>query len=85
LHQGRVSNEEGTLSCNQVGRLQQAFWRGGQQPLLLKQQNRAHRRLSELAATYYILTLTAKVIEIDDIEKQVSELERAAELSKETG
>jgi hypothetical protein len=36
-------------------------------------------------ATYYILTLTAKVIEIDDIEKQVSELERAAELSKETG
>ena len=33
-------------------------------------------------AAYYILTLTAKAIEIDDIEKRVAELERAAELSR---
>jgi hypothetical protein len=29
-------------------------------------------------AAYYILTLTAKAIEIDDIEKRVAELEQAA-------
>ncbi len=36
-------------------------------------------------AAYYILTMAAKAIEIDDVEKRVAELEQSAELSKMGG
>jgi hypothetical protein len=35
-------------------------------------------------AAYYILTLATKAIEIEDIEARAAELERAAELSKQS-
>jgi transposase-like protein len=35
-------------------------------------------------AAYYILTLSAKAMETEDIEARLTELERAAELSKES-
>lgn len=35
-------------------------------------------------AAYYILTLATKAIEIEDIEARVAELERAAELAKQS-
>jgi hypothetical protein len=66
-----------------VGRLQQASGVAVTTLLKLAVDPNAPAAVRARAA-YYILTLTAKAIEIDDIEKRVADLERAAELSKQT-
>ena len=66
-----------------VGRLQQASGAAVTTLLKLAVDPGAPPAVKARAA-YYILTLTAKAIEIDDIEKRVAELESAAELSKQT-
>lgn len=67
-----------------VGRLQQAS--GAAVTTLLKLAVDANAPAAVRArAAYYILTLTAKAIEMDDIERRAAELEQAAELSKRSG
>jgi len=67
-----------------VARLQQASGAAVTTQLKLAVDPNAPAAVKARAA-YYILTMAAKAIEIDDVEKRVAELERAAEQAKSGG
>ena len=77
-------NARRSAFAQSVARLQQASGAAVSTLLKLAVDPNAPAAVKARAA-YYILTMAAKAIEIDDVEKRVAELERAAESSKPGG